>query len=49
MKTFKDLKIQSKDSQTLKDILTSVISGLPSNWKLRADLIDDYSQNKSKN
>lgn len=48
MKTFKHLKIKSKDSQTLKDILSSVISGLPSNWKLRADLVDDYAKNVSK-
>lgn len=48
MKTFKDLKIQSKDSQTLKDILSSVISGLPSNWKLRTDLVEDYAKNVSK-
>jgi hypothetical protein len=48
MKTFKDLKIQSKDIQTLKDILNSVINGLPSNWKFRPDLINDYVKNVSK-
>jgi hypothetical protein len=48
MKTFKHLKIESTDSQTLKDILSSIISGLPSNWKLRSDLVNDYAKNVSK-
>jgi hypothetical protein len=48
MKKFKDLIIQSGQSQTLKDILQSVISGLPSNWKFREDLVMEYAKNVSK-
>jgi len=48
MKTFKNLIIQSSNSQTLKDILHTVISGLPVEWKFRDDLVDDYAKNVSK-
>ena len=49
MKTFKDLIIQNSKIQTLKDILQTVISGLPADWIFRQDLVEDYAKNVSKN
>jgi len=49
MKTYKDLIIQTNKIQTLKDILQTIISELPSQWKFREDLVEDYAKNVSKN
>ena len=48
MKTFKDLIIQNQNPSELKEFLQIVISKLPASWKLRDDLILDYSKNVSK-
>jgi hypothetical protein len=48
MKTFKNLIIQNSQSQSLKDILQNVISKLPTDWKFREDLVENYAKNVSK-
>jgi hypothetical protein len=47
MEAFKDLIITGQVAR-LKAILKQIISNLPSKWKLREDLISEYSRNVSK-